>query len=203
MQETETPQAVADKYWQRVLSNQTQEAQKLVTINSQQNLDQHRNRVHNNTIINNGVAKTFVSTTITTINPDNSQHSETFNTTLLLENGEWKVDISQSIIPPEPVSKKEEIKKLAEELSDSMQENIESIDEAMTQGMDMLNDALQVGSKEMSQSLLHLMKEFNTSMKDSIDKMKQRRQQQRPQNTPPAPDHNTNTPDPQKGEGMI
>jgi len=204
-QATEAPQAVADKYWQFLLTGNTQEANKLITTNSQPLLNAHSSRIQNNTIINNGESKTIVSTTITTINPDNSQHSETFNTVLTLENNEWKVDIKQSPIPPEPVSKKEEMEKLADELSDSMHENIESIDEAMTQGMDMLNDALQEGSKEMSQSLLHLMNELNSSMKDSIDKMKQRRQQQLQQKapTPQEPDNTPMTPDPRKGEGMI
>jgi mevalonate kinase len=201
-QATETPEAVANKYWQLLLNGNTQQAEKLLAANSKLLINAHSSRIQNNAIISNGPAQTNVSTTITTVNADNSQHSETFNTVLVLENNAWKVDINLSPIPPEPVSKKEEMEKLANELSESMQENMETIGEAMDQGMDLLNEALEEGSKDMSQSLLHLMNELNTSMKESIDQMKQRRQQQLQQDAP-AVDDNPNAPDPRKGEGMI
>ncbi len=178
------------------------EAEKLVTINSRRMLQDHSKRMDSITQLNNGEATTIVSTTITTIDPTNNyHHTETFNTILVLQQGQWKVDLNNSQIPPTPSTKKEEMEKLADELSESMQENIESIDETMNQGMQMLNEALQEGSKEMGDSLLHLMNELNNSMQESINKMKKRRvqQMQEQEKKPQQPSQ----PDPRKGEGMI
>jgi hypothetical protein len=203
-QPAEEPEAVAHKYWQLLQSGNTQEAEKLISANSQQAFKEHSARILSNSQFDTGEARTIVSTTITTVNPENNiQQSETFDTVLVLQNGQWKIDANQSPIPPEPVSKKEEIEKLKNELSESLHENIKSIDEAMNQGLEMLNEAMHEGSKEMGQSLLNMMNELNTSMKKSIDKMKQRRQQP-PENSPQQePDNNLPTPDPDKGEGMI
>lgn len=200
---TEAPETIANQYWQLLLDGNTQQAEKLLTANSKLMVNTHSSRIQDNTIISNDPAQTIVSTTITSIDADNNAHSETFNTVLVLENNNWKIDINQSPIPAKPVSQKEEMEKLADKLSESMQENIETIDKAMDQGMELLNEALEEGSKEMSQSLLQLMNELNTSMNKSIENMKKRRQQQLQQDPPAAPDNSPATPDPRKGEGMI
>ena len=64
----------------------------------------------------------------------------------------------------------------------------------------MLNKALEEVSKEMGDSLLHMMNELNRSMQDAVEKMKERREQQmqQQQEQQQAPE-----PDPRKGEGMI
>ena len=198
-QPAEDPKTVADKYWLHLQTGNISEAEKLVSTNSRRFFSEHSSRINSSSQLENSKAKTFVSTTVTTINPDNNySHTETFNTVLVLQQGQWKVDVNQSQIPPAPSAKEEKLQQLAEELSESMQENIESIDETMTQGMQMLNEALHEGSQEMGDSLLHLMNELNSSMQESIDKMKQRRQQQMQQ----QPQQNTQ-PDPAQGEGMI
>jgi len=197
------PTIVAEKYWQHLQTGNFVEAEKLVSTDSRHAFSAHSDRIASITKLNNGEAKTVISTTITTTYPDsNYSHIQTFDTVLVLEHGQWKVDTSQSTLPPTLNAREEELQKLTEDLSDSMQENIESIDEAMTQGMEMLNEALQEGSKEMSESMLQLLNELNSSMQESIDQMKQRRQQQlqeqQEQQRPPQPQ-----PDPRKGEGMI
>jgi len=201
-QPAEDPKAIADKYWQHIQTGNINEAEKLISKNSQQALQTHRNRLDENTKINNGKATTIVTTTITTIDSDNNRHTETFNTVLVLQQGKWKVDVEQSQIPPAPDEKEKKMKQLGDELSESMQKNIDSMDNAINQGMEMLNEALHEGSEEMGNSLLQMMNELNTTMKESIDKMKQRREQQlqekQPQANPPKP-----RPDPQQGEGMI
>jgi len=197
--QAEDPKTVADKYWQYVQSGNISEAEKLISTNSQQALTEHSSRIGTNAQLKNGAAKTIVTTTITTINPDNNlSHTETFETVLVLEKGQWKVDVKQSQIPPAPTAKEQEMQQLADELSQSMQENVDSIDEAMTQGMQMLNEALQEGSKEMGDSMLNMMNELNRSMQESIDKMKERREQQEKDQQKLQP-----PPDPYKGEGMI
>jgi len=197
----EDPKTVADKYWQYIQAGNINEAKKLASLNSQPVLRQHSERISKGTQIDNAGATTIISTTITTIDPDsNYRHSETFNTVLVLQQGHWKVDVEQSQIPPAPGEREKQMQQLADELSESMQENIESMDDAMSQGLQLLNEALRDGSKEMGHSLLQMMDELNSTMKKSIDKMKQRRQQQdKQQQQTPA----TSQPDPRQGEGMI
>lgn len=193
------PKLIADQYWQHLQSGNLDEAKKLVSAESQPAFTKHSDRINSISQLNNGETKTIVSTTITTINPDSKySYTQTFNTVLVLQDGQWKVDAEQSTLPPRLTENEEELHQLSEKLSDSMQENIESIDEAMEQGMQMLNEALHEGSKEMSDSMLNLMNRLNSTMQESIDKMKQRRQQQEqiPQQTTPEPD-------PEQGEGMI
>ncbi len=199
MQPAENPKVIADKYWQHLQSGNTVEAEKLVSTNSKQNITEHSDRIKNISQLDNGETKTVVSTTITTINPvSNASHTQTFDTVLVLQQGEWKIDINQSPIPPSPSATEEELQKLADELKESVQENIESIDEAMSEGLQLLNEALSEGSKEMGESLLDTMKQLNKSMHESIDKMKQRHEQrQQPQNTPET------MPEADKGEGIL
>ena len=195
-QPAEDPKSVADKYWQYLQAGNTTEAEKLVSVNSRSALAEHNNRMTTINQLKNGETVTVVSTTITTVNPDSDyRHTETFNTTLVLQQGQWKVDANRSQIPPAPSVKQEEIQQLAEQLSESMQENIESIDDAMSEGMHLLNEALREGSKEMGDSLLHLMNELNDTMHESIGKMKERREQQLQEQKI--------QPDTDKGEGMI
>lgn len=202
-QPAEDPKAVADKYWQYMQSGKLNEAEKLVSTDSLHALPEHSTRLDANTTINNGKATTIVSTTITTIDPDNKQrHTETFDTVLVLQQGQWKVDASRSQIPPAPDEKEKQMKKLADELSQSMQKNVESMDDAVNQGMQLLNEALRDGSKEMGDSLLHLMNELNSTMQESINKMKQRREQQQ-QEKQQQTDPQKTQPDPRQGEGMI
>lgn len=196
-QPAENPKSIADKYWQYIQTGNTREAEKLIAINGQQALQEHSKRMSANTQVNSGETTTIVTTTITTIDPDNNyRHTQTFNTVLVLQNGQWKVDAGQSQIPPAPGEKEKQLKKLADELSESMQKNVDSMDDAVNQGMQLLNEALRDGSKEMGDSLLHLMNELNATMQESIDKMKQRRENKKQEQQPSSPD-------PRQGEGMI
>jgi len=199
-QPAQDPKAVADKYWQYMQTGNLIEAEKLVSTNSHGALQEHHRRMNSIAQLNNSEATTIINTTITTVNPNsNYRHTESFNTVLVLQQGQWKVDLNQSPMPPTLSANEEKLQQMSEELSESMQENIESLDEAVDQGMQMLNEALEDGSKEMGDSLLHLMNELNNSMQKSIDRMKQRREQQMQQQEKPQPTQ----PDPRQGEGMI
>lgn len=201
-QPTEDPKSVAEKYWNLLQHGKITEAEEMLSSDSRQ-ITSHSKRINSNTILSNGKARTIISTTITTTNPHTHySHIETFDTVLVLQQGEWKIDITQSQIPDAPSAREEEIQQMAEELSKSMQENINSIDEAMSEGMQLLDEALQEGSKEMGDSLLQLMNELNNSMEKSIDRMKRRREQQSPQQQDLRDDQNQQ-PDPSQGEGMI
>jgi len=204
-QPAEDPKAVADKYWLNMQAGNITEAEKLVTTNSRHALSAQADRMPSIAQLDNGEARTIVSTTITTINPNTDyRKTETFDTVLVLQQGQWKVDLNNTQIPPSPTAREEELQQLADELSDSMHQNMESMDDAMTQGMEMLNEALEEGSKEMGDSLLHLMNELNQSMQEAVEKMKERREQQmqqqldeqeKPQQAP--------QPDPARGEGLL
>lgn len=195
-QPAQDPKAVAENYWKLLQTENIMEAEKLATIDSRRNINDHAARTKAAKALTTDDASAIVTTTITTINPETGiERSENFDTVLVLEQGQWKVAIDQTIIPPQPTAKEEELQQLAEDLSESMQENINSLDEAMNQGMHMLNDALRDGSKEMGDSLLNMMNELNRSMKESVDKLKKRREEQN--------DRLQRQPDPDKGEGMI
>ena len=206
-QSAEDPKAVAEKYWQLLQAGNTTEAEKLVSTNSKRVFANHTNRIGAMDRLENGEAKTIVSTSITHTDPDSNYiQTQTFNTALVLEQGHWKVDVEQTHIPLSATEKEQQLQQLSGELSKSMKENMESIDEAMSHGMQMLNEALQDGSQEMGESLLEMMNELNSTMQESIEKMKQRRekqlqdQQQKPEQ-PPQPIKPP--PDPAQGEGMI
>jgi len=201
-QPAENPKTIADKYWQYMQTGNITEAEKLASNNSQHLLQKHSNRLDGNTQVNSGEATTIVNTTITTIDADNNRHTETFNTVLVLQQGHWKVDAEQSQIPPAPDEREKQMKQLADDLTKSMQENIDSMDNAVTQGMQILNEALYEGSEEMGNSLLQLMNELNTTMKKSIDKMKQRREQQHQEKQQQA-NPEKSQPAPRQGEGVI
>lgn len=204
-QPADDPKAVADKYWLNMQAGNITEAEKLVTTNSRHALSAQADRMPSIAQLDNGEARTIVSTTITTINPNTDyRQTETFDTVLVLQQGQWKVDLNNTQIPPSPTAREEELQRLKQELSESMQENVESMDDAMTQGMEMLNEALQEGSKEMGDSLLQLMNELNSTMQESIEKMKERREQQIQQ----QPDEQEKPeqapqPDPARGEGLL
>ena len=186
-QTASNPKDIANQYWQHLQTNNTTAAEKLATTDSKQTISEHQQRITEITKLENGETKTTVNTTITTTNPKtNHTYSQNFKTVLVLEQGQWKVDANASQIPPAPGAQREELQKLAEELSKSMQKNIESIDEAVSQGMDKLNESLRESSKEMGGSLLDMMKELNQSMRESIDKMKKQKQS-----------------DPTEGEGIL
>ncbi len=203
IQATDDPKTVADKYWLYLKTGNTTEAKKLLTINSSHAFSEHASRINSNTQLDNTEARALVNTSITTINPATSySHTESFNTVLVLQQGQWKIDINQTQIPPPPSAQEEQIQQLTEELSESMQENIDSIDDAMSEGMQTLNEALRDGSQEMGDSLLHLMNELNRTMQKSIDKMKERREQQM-QEKNPEQNKQQPQPDPRQGEGMI
>ncbi len=200
------PKTVADKYWQYLQAGNMTEAEKLLSTNSLSIFSEHTSRIGSNTKLENSEAKTLVNTTITTLNPETGySHTENFNTVLVLQKGQWKIDISQSSIPPAATAQEEKIQQLTEELSESMQENIESIDNTMSKGIQMLNEALRDGSKEMGASLLQLMNELNSTMQESIDKMKKRHEQQKQeqQQKQQQKQQQPSQPDPRQGEGMI
>ena len=119
----------------------------------------------------------IVHTTITnqpaTTNQSQNPNQINFDTLLVMEDGEWKIDAAHTQLPTLKQSNKPSN---SNQLSDALQKNLDSMDEAIEQGSDMLNNFLQEGSKEMSESLLKGMNKMNESLREAIEKMKQRRE---------------------------
>lgn len=194
-QTAQDPKTVADSFWHHLQTGNMLEAEKQVSSNSHHVFMENKMQLASIDKVDNTDAVTTVSTTITQIDPTtNISYTRTFDTILVLQQGEWKVDAERTPLPKSPGAEQADMQKLADDLSQSMQENMESLDEAMTRGMHMLNESLQDSSKEMGESLLYMMNELNSKMKESIDKMKQQRQQQEQQ---------LPSPDPDKGEGKV
>lgn len=202
LERADTPKQVAQKYWHALQKGDHATVRQYASKASQENLNNYlalppdqKTIVHEVTIDTEHAA---VNTTINpnAIAPDNKH---TIETILVLEDGQWKVDASRTQLPPPESQTELELEELADQLSESMKENIESMDGALSEGMEMLNNALRDGSKDMGESMLKLMKELNESMKESVEQMKQRNQQQQ---TPP-PNDSPMQPDPNQGEGVI
>lgn len=200
---TDTPKQVAQKYWDALQKGDHITVRQHASKASQEDLDHYLALPPDQRTTTHEVILGFEYTVVDTIiNPNASPTDEqhTIETMLVLEDGKWKVDASRTQIPPPRISTEKELGELADQLSESMKDNIDSMDDALTEGMEMLNEALRDGSKEMGESMLKLMQELNESMKNSVDQMKQRNQQQ---NTDQLPDTQPTPPDPNLGEGVI
>ncbi len=194
---TDSPRQVAEQYWDALSNGDFSTARKLVSESTRQNLDDYLALAPNQkTSLGKIKLGDELTTVATTIYPDNAEPEINYEleTVLILENGQWKIDAARTQAPITISANEEELEKLAEQLSESMKENIDTMDDAVTEGLQMLNETLEDGSKEMGESLLKLMNELNSSMQESIDKMKQHREQKKQQQTQP---------DPALGEGMI
>jgi hypothetical protein len=178
MEKSDSPKQVAQKYWDALKAGDHATARKLVSKDSQQNFETYLAQPsEQKTAIDKITLGTEVATVTTVISPKDTtpDNSHTLETVLILENGQWKIDASQTQLPAPAITSEEELEKLAKQLSESMQENIDSMDDALTEGMEMLDEALREGSHEMGESLLKGMNEMNEALRESIDRMKERR----------------------------
>ena len=189
----DTPTQVADKYWQAINRGDTQSAKLLISSNSQDKFNEHIESV-NAISMKNFVVDDVRTTATTIINPEAATPGDEiiFETRLVLEDGQWKIDLKNTQVPKPPV-KETNPNSITEDLSKSIQKNVESIEDAMGEGLNMLNDVLREGSEEMNKSMLEAMKDLNNKMKKSIENMKEQRQKK--QSKPDSPD--------ESGEGLI
>jgi hypothetical protein len=194
MHQADSPREVAHQYWQALKNGDTETARKLVSTGSQQNFDAYLAKPADEKTpigeINLGAEQTTV---VTLIYPEDDTPDDysAFDTTLVMEDGKWKIDAAQTVIPRPPPSDRE-LEALADQLSESMEDNIESIEDAMSEGMKLLDEALREGSRDMGESMLKGMEEMNRAVQESIEEMRKRREQQE---TKPKQDG--------EGEGLI
>lgn len=183
---SETPKLVAQKYWQSLKNGDIATAKSLVSINTQAELqtylalpDEEKIPLSN---IDLGAEQATVNTLITVksavidtnqIHDPAADHAINFETVLVLENGQWKIDALRTQVP---APKKPTTSSNDKQLPDALQENLDSMDNALEQGTDILNEFMREGSKEMSESLLKGMNKMNDALRDAVDKMKKRRE---------------------------
>ena len=166
-----TPEQVAEQYWQALQSDDITTAKKLVSKSSQGELNNYLSLPDDKKPALNSIKLGETNTSInTTINGQIN-----FETILILEGDEWKIDASRSQ-PPSPQQPDQPSD--FEQLSDNLQENM---GQALEEGTEMLNKFMEEGSKEMSESLLKGMNKMNEALRDATEKMKRRREQQAPQ----------------------
>jgi len=192
MNQADSPREIAYQYWQALKNGDIETARKLVSTSSQPDFDSYLAKPAEEKTpigeINLGAGQTTV---VTLIYPEGDAPDDysAFDTTLVMEDGKWKIDAAQTVIPRPPPSDSE-LEELADQLSESMEDNIESLEDAMNEGMKLLDKALREGSRDMGESMLKGMERMNRALQDSIEEMQKRReeQQKKPKND---------------GEGMI
>jgi len=183
MHQADNPRDVASQYWQALKNGDTATARSLVSSGSQQSFDMYIAQPADEKTsigeINLGAEQTRV---ITIIYPESETPDdfETFDTVMVMEDGKWKIDAAQTVIP-RPAPSDRELEELADQLSRSMEDNIESIEDAMNEGMNLLNEALREGSRDMGESMLKGMEEMNRALRESIEDMQRRREEKPPQ----------------------
>ena len=191
------PKAVAQQYWQAMVDGDTELANSLVSADSQteqqnylQSLQQSGNKITQVALDDQHIS------VVTTINPDAKRpyKDRPFETILVLEQGRWKIDLTETRIPPERSDTEKQLDELSEKLSRSVDDNIGEMEQVVSEGMELLNEILRDGSKDMGDSFLKGMQELKDAMRESVEKMKQRRRQQSEDNKPAHDD---------TGEGVI
>jgi hypothetical protein len=183
LHQADNPRDIASQYWQALKSGDTETARKLVSTGSRQDFDNYLAKPADEKIpIGEIKLGTEQTTVVTIIYPqgDSPEDYSAFDTTLVMEDGKWKIDAAQTVIP-RPAPSKRELDELADQLSESMQDNIDSIEDAMNEGMKMLDEALREGSRDMGESMLKGMEEMNRALRESIEDMQRRREEKPPQ----------------------
>lgn len=186
------PQTVASEYWTQIQAGDTAAARKLVSTSSRSKFDQQIKTLKPVQKFTLGNTHAVVSTTLNAAATSPAQQ-QPFDMVLVLENGRWRVDASQTHLPADMDSSKQQQKKLADKLSKSIRTNLDEMNKTMHEGAQLLNNALHDGSRDMEQSLLKGIKQLNESMRHSIEQLKRRQQQ----NPPPGKTNTAN------GEGVI
>ena len=182
LHQTDSPRDVASRYWQALKNGDTESARNLVSRSSQQDFDNYLAKpTDEKTPVGEIKLGSEKTTVVTVIYPqdDNPDDYSAFDTTLVMEDGKWKIDAAHTTIP-RPAPSEAELDELADQLSESVQENIDSLEEAMSEGMRMLDEALRQGSRDMGESMLKGMEEMNRALRDSVDQLQKRREQQKP-----------------------
>ncbi len=175
--QAEDPKNVAQQYWQAMQAGDYAKARSLVSTNSQSSFDDFANPPGSHKPELNAVALTASRTTVTTI-INNGNTSAQFDTVLVMQNGQWVVDVGATQIPPPRSALEQRMKDMVEQLSNAVDDNMQTMEETLGESVNLLNDLLQSGAQELSESVTQGMNELNNSIHDAMRKLEKRRQQQ-------------------------
>ncbi len=194
--EAQNPKDIAQQYWQAIVDGDTEAARQYISKDSQQAFEQTLQRLDNGMEVRQVALDDLNTSVTTTLNPntDKPYLDRPFETVLVLEDGKWKIDLQRTRIPPAPDEIEQQLGELSQKLNQTMQQSAGEMEQALGEGMKLLDDLLTQGTKEMSESLLQGMEKFREAMRESVEAMKQRREQMQQRPSPPAEDD---------GEGMI
>lgn len=198
--QAQEPKQVAQQYWQAMQTGDTKTARTLVSAGSQEAFDAYVGQPDQNRLTLNAVALTDSRTTVTTI-VNSGNTSKTFDTVLVLQNGQWVVDAQATQIPPPPGQVERRLNEMADKLSSEADKSMEKLEQSINEGVQLLDELLHDSSREMGNTLNKGMQDFSDSLNEAIEKLKQRRQQQQAP-VQPAPAQPA-TPDQGDGEGVI
>ncbi len=188
-----SPASVAHQYWQLIQDGKTKAAEQLVSSNSRQAFE---DTIKTLKPVRHFELKNSRTSVTTILNPSttNPALNQPFNTSLILEQGRWRIDATQTQIPLERAATKQQ--QPGDNFSKSMRNNMHAMSNNMHEGIKLLNNALRNGSKDMHNSFLKGMKKLNESMQKSIAALKRHKQQDQQPSVPAQPNAN-------KGEGII
>jgi len=187
--QADNPKAVADKYWQALRSGDIETARSLVSSDSRQAFRTFVDSPENLATVGEVELGAQTTRVVTVLYPASSPDDyRAFDTLLVIENGEWKIDAEHTQVPAEGAASAGDGDKPAEQFSESMQKNIDSMEKSMSDSLHLLHEAVREGSEEMSESLLKGMQELNRSMRESIEQMRKRRDRESPAPAQAPPD---------------
>ena len=99
--QAEDPKNIAQQYWQAMQAGDTTTARALVSNDTRAAFDAYANQPAEQKIPLNAVALTNSRTVVTTI-VNSGNTSKEFDTVLVMQNGQWVVDASETRVPPPP-----------------------------------------------------------------------------------------------------
>ncbi len=186
--QADNPKDVADKYWQALRAGDIETARSLISAESRQAFRTFVESPENLNAVGEVDLGAQSTRVVTVLYPKRTTDDyRAFDTLLVLENGKWKIDAEHTLVPPTGAAAASDADQTPEQLSESMQETIDSMEKSMSDGLQLLNESAREGSREMGKSLLKGMQELNRSMRESIERLRERRDRESPVQAPHAP----------------
>jgi Tfp pilus assembly protein PilW len=173
------PKSVAQRYWQALVDGDSEAAAKMATQASQPLFEQHVQALNAPDPLKQVAIDESRTIVVTVLNPDagHPQADHPFNTVMVLEDGQWKVDLTQTRLPPPPTDVERRLKELSDTLSSSTEKNLESVEELVNEGMKLLDESLEQGSRDLGKTFREAMEKMQKQMRESIETMKKRREE--------------------------
>lgn len=198
--EAEEPKTVAQRYWQAMVDKDYETARSLVSSDSQQGFDIHREAVNSPEALQQVALDDQRVTVVTTINPDprKAWRDRPFETVMKYEQGAWKIDLQKTRLPVPTSELERKMEDMANDMDGAVEDNLRTMEEVLEEGMKLFDESVEQGSKEMSNSFSRAMKKMQETMRESIEKMKQRREEMQRDDM-----HPQQSDEPVSGEGVI